>query len=63
MTDEIEIDGVDVSECRHCKNKSCIVNYLLTNLAFSDANVLNDLTATTNNSNTRKKNAINTNKH
>lgn len=38
MTDkEIIIDGVDVSGCFHYKNQSCIADYLLTDLDFSNA--------------------------
>lgn len=28
---------IDVSKCKHYKNKSCIVDYLLTDMPFSEA--------------------------
>lgn len=38
MTDkEIIIDGIDVSGCIHYKNKSCIADYCLTDMPFSEA--------------------------
>lgn len=37
MTDEIIIDGVDVSGCKHYKNQNCLADYLLTNKEFSEA--------------------------
>lgn len=38
MTDkQIIIDGVDVSECKHFGNRTCLVNYLLTDMTFSEA--------------------------
>lgn len=33
----IMIDGVDVSHCKHFKNRSCIADYLLTDMVFSEA--------------------------
>ena len=33
----IYVDGVDVSECKHFKNKTCLADYLLTDMAFSEA--------------------------
>ena len=37
MTEPIIINGVDVSECIHYKNQTCIANYLFTNIPFSEA--------------------------
>lgn len=38
MTDkQIIIDGVDVSGCKHYKNRNCIADYLLTDMDFSEA--------------------------
>ena len=38
MTDkQIIIDGVDVSGCKHFKNATCIADYLLTDMNFSEA--------------------------
>lgn len=38
MTDkQIIIDGVDVSGCKHYKNRNCIVDYCLTDMPFSEA--------------------------
>ena len=38
MTDkQIITDGVDVSECKHFKNATCIADYLLTDMNFSEA--------------------------
>lgn len=38
MTDkQIIIDGVDVSGCKHYKNRTCIVDYCLTDMPFDEA--------------------------
>ena len=38
MTDkQIIIDGVDVSGCKHYKNRTCIACYCLTNMPFGEA--------------------------
>lgn len=38
MTDkQIIIDGVDVSECKHFKIGTCLADYLLTDMNFSEA--------------------------
>lgn len=38
MTDkQIIIDGVDVSGCKHFKIGTCLADYLLTDMAFSEA--------------------------
>ena len=38
MTDkQIIIDGVDVSGCEHYKNRTCIADYCLTDMPFSEA--------------------------
>ena len=38
MTDkEIIIDGTDVSECKHFKIGTCLADYLLTDMNFSEA--------------------------
>ena len=38
MTDkQIIIDGVDVSECKHFKIGTCLADYLLTDMDFSEA--------------------------
>lgn len=37
MTEQIIINGVDVSGCIHYKNQTCIANYLFTNIPFSEA--------------------------
>ena len=34
---QIIIDGVDVSGCKHFKNATCIADYLLTDMNFSEA--------------------------
>lgn len=33
----IIIDGVDVNRCKHFKNRTCIADYLLTDMDFSEA--------------------------
>lgn len=33
----IYVDGVDVSKCKHFKNRTCIADYLLTDMDFSEA--------------------------
>lgn len=33
----IIIDGVDVSKCKHFKNRTCLADYLLTDMDFSEA--------------------------
>ena len=33
----IMIDGVDVSECKHYKNRTCIADYCLTDMPFGEA--------------------------
>ena len=38
MTDkQIIIDGVDVSGCKHYKNRTCIADYCLTDMPFGEA--------------------------
>ena len=38
MTDkQIMIDGVDVSGCKHYKNRTCIADYCLTDMPFGEA--------------------------
>ena len=37
MTDKQIIDGIDVSGCKHYKNRSCIADYCLTDMLFSEA--------------------------
>lgn len=38
MTDkQIISNGVDVSECKHFKNRTCLADYLLTDMDFSEA--------------------------
>ena len=38
MTDkQIIIDGVDVSGCKHYKNRTCIIYYYLTDMPFDEA--------------------------
>ena len=37
MDKQIIIDGVDVSGCKHFKNTTCIADYLLTDMNFSEA--------------------------
>ena len=38
MTDkEIIIDGIDMSGCKHYKNRNCIADYCLTDMPFSEA--------------------------
>ncbi len=37
MDKQIIIDGVDVSGCKHYKNRTCIADYCLTDMPFSEA--------------------------
>lgn len=37
MIEKIIIDGVDVSQCHHYKNRACIADYCYTDMEFSEA--------------------------